>query len=279
MKRILFTMMIVFAALNVFAQKSSCCAMPATTQFAMLSKDRSFTSSHDEPRPFVYESKAGKMITYKTPDGKQASAFELKAAKPTNNYLLVIHEWWGLNDYIKQEAEKFYNDLGNVNVIALDLYDGKVATKREEAAKYMQQVNNERAEAIIKGAINHAGKKAEVATIGWCFGGGWSLQAALLAGKQASGCIMYYGMPEKSVEKLKNLNTDVLGLFAGKEEWISPAVVAEFEKNMQQAGKKLQVKIFDAEHAFANPSNPHFDKQATAEAYKIATSYLKERLN
>lgn len=278
MKKILLFVLAVFATIQAYAQGASCCVMPATTQFAMLSKDQSFRSSHDEPRSFVYKSKAGKMITYKTADGKEAAAFELRAKKPTNNYLFVIHEWWGLNDYIKQEAEKLYNDLGNVNVIALDLYDGKVATKREDAAQLMQQVDNDRAKAIIQGAITYAGEKAKIATVGWCFGGGWSLQSAILAGKQAVGCVMYYGMPEKDVNKLRKLQCDVLGLFAGKEQWISPAVVAEFEKNMEQAGKKVQTRIFDAEHAFANPSNPNYDKQATAEAYAMTLKYLKERL-
>ena len=79
---------------------------------------------------------------------------------------------------------------------------------------------------------------------------------------------MYYGMPEKDVEKLKTLNTDVLGFFAGKEKFITKAIVEEFAKNMATAGKTLDYKIYDAEHAFANPSNPNFDKDASAEAYQ-----------
>jgi carboxymethylenebutenolidase len=74
------------------------------------------------------------------------------------------------------------------------------------------------------------------------------------------------------------LNTDVLGLFAGKEQWISPEIVAEFEENMKKAGKGIQVKLFNAEHAFANPSNPNFDKSATEEAWNMAINYFKARL-
>ena len=92
-------------------------------------------------------------------------------------------------------------------------------------------------------------------------------------GKQAVGCVMYYGMPEKDVAKLKTLNCDVLGLFAAKEQWISPAVVAQFEKDMATAGKSIKVKSYDADHAFANPSNPIYNKVASEDAYGLAINY------
>ena len=85
----------------------------------------------------------------------------------------------------------------------------------------MQGVKEDRAKAIIKGAIAYAGPNAHIATIGWCFGGGWSLQASLLAGKQDVACVMYYGMPEQDVNKLKTLHADVLGNFANKDNWIN----------------------------------------------------------
>ena len=258
--------------------KMTCCAKSATQQFAMLASNKAFSMSHKNPRIIHFQSAIGKSITYKTPDGKEATAYELKAKKPTNNYLLVIHEWWGLNDFVKRESEKLYNDLGDVNVLALDLYDGKVATTREDAGKYMQAVKDDRAQAIIKGAIAYAGPRARIATIGWCFGGGWSLQASLLAGKQEVACVMYYGMPEQSVDRLKNLNADVLGNFANKDQWINPKVVAKFEDDMKKAGKKLYVHQYDADHGFANPSNPIYDSEATKKAYAYTVEYLKPRL-
>ena len=178
-----------------------------------------------------------------------------------------------------KEADQLYTDLGsNVNVIAVDLYDGKVATSRDSAGKYMKELTPERGAAIIQGAIKYAGSKAKIASIGWCMGGGWSLQTALLAGKQDVGCIMYYGSPVQDVDKLKTLNTDVLGIFAKQDKWITTAQVDEFEKNMKAAGKKVEVHSFDADHAFANPSNPGYDKTATAEAYKLSLAYLKSHL-
>src|ERR1700761_2305684 len=255
-----------------------CCAKSATQQFAMLASSKKFVLSHSAPKPFHFQSSIGKPVTYKTPDGATSTAYELKAKTPTNNYLLVVHEYWGLNDYIKKESERLYNDLGNVNVIALDLYDGKVATTREDAGKFMQAVKEDRAQAIIKGAIEYAGPKARIATIGWCFGGGWSLQASILAGKQDVACVMYYGMPEKDVNRLKMLNADVLGNFGNKDQWINPKVVAQFDADMKAAGKKLYLHQFDADHAFANPSSPNNNSEAAKQAYAFTLEYLKPRL-
>jgi carboxymethylenebutenolidase len=228
--------------------------------------------------PFFFQSEKGSAISFKASDGSDAFGWEIKSKPPSDNYIFVIHEWWGLNDYIKKESENLWNVSGNVNVIALDLYDKKVAVNREDAAKYMSAVKTERAEAIIRGAIAYAGPKAKIYTIGWCFGGGWSLQASLLAGKQAAGCIMYYGMPEKDIEKLRILHADVLGIFANKDQWINEKMVDEFASNMNKAGKKLILKRYDADHGFANPSAPNFDKNAKEEAFKTAIAFLKDRI-
>ncbi|HLK28972.1 MAG TPA: dienelactone hydrolase family protein [Puia sp.] len=278
MKKYVLPFVLAFISLSVSAQKMSCCSVSATDKFARLSLDKAFVMSHPNPLPFNFHSENGKDITYKAADGTDAYGWEIKAKSPTNNYLFVIQEWWGLNDYVKKESEGLWSDLGNVNVIALDLYDKKVATSREEAAKLMQSASGERIVSIIKGAIAYAGTKAKIYTIGWCFGGGWSLQASLLAGNQAFGCVMYYGMPEKDVEKLKMLHTDVLGIFANKDGFITPKVVDEFAENMKKAGKKITIKKYEADHAFANPSNPSFDKEAKADAYKNALAFLKERI-
>lgn len=244
----------------------------------LLAGDPAFQALHENPVPFHYTSKAGEMMTFQTPDGKTANGFLLKSAKPSDKWLLVYQEWWGLNDNIKQQAESFYNDLKNVNVLAVDMYDGKVATERTEAAKLMQGADKARLGAIMKGAIAYAGPKAEIASVGWCFGGSLSLQSAMLEGKQAKGCVMYYGFPEQDVEKLKALDTDVLGIFGNKDKAIGPQVVDTFEANMKKAGEKIEVVRYEADHGFANPSNPVYDKTAAADAYKRSLSYLKDRL-
>jgi len=277
--KMLCTTLLLIAACGIRAQqKMSCCAQSATEAFAQLGSDKQFAQSHPLPLPFHFDSDHGTDITFKAADGSDAYGWQIKSKTPSSNYLLVIHEWWGLNDYIKQESEVLWGALGNVNVIAVDLYDKKVASTREDAAKYMSAVTTDRAVAILKGVIAYAGPSARIYSIGWCFGGGWSLQASLLAGKQAAGCVMYYGMPEKDLNRLKSLHADVLGIFANKDQWINPKVVSEFAANMQQAGKKLIVKQYDADHAFANPSNPAYDKAAKEDAYKNAVTFLKARM-
>lgn len=233
--------------------------------------------AHAEPLPSNWKATSGKDINYPLADGTTAHAFEIKAKQETPYYLFVIHEWWGLNDYVKKEAEKLADELG-VNVLALDLYDNKSTSSREEAAVLVRAVKSERAVGIIEGAYTYAGSTAKVFTIGWCFGGGWSLQAALLGGSQVQGCVMYYGMPEKDIEKLKTLSCDVIGFFAKKDQGITPQVVSNFEDNMKAAGKKVTIYQYDAEHAFANPSNPAFDKVAAEDAYGKTISFIKERM-
>jgi len=159
------------------------------------------------------------------------------------------------------------------------MYDGKIGATREEAGALMKAATTERLNAITQGALKYVGKSAKIASIGWCFGGMLSLQNALIGQDQIVGCVMYYGSPEKSVEKLKTLDTDVLGIFGSQDQGISPAVVAQFEKDMKEAGKQVTIKMYDAVHGFANPSNPKHDPAATADAYKLSLSYLKKKFS
>ncbi|NJL14218.1 MAG: dienelactone hydrolase family protein [Microscillaceae bacterium] len=255
-----------------------CCDQASVRAFTQLAQDPAFVAKHENPLPFHFENRAGEMITYKTPDGQTAKAFYIKAAKKSKHFLFVFQEWWGLNDYIRQEASRFAGDLSNVNIIAPDMYDGNVATNRDEAAKYMQATKPERLEAIIQGALNFAGPKAKIATVGWCFGGGLSLNASLLAQKKAAACVMYYGMPIQDIEKLKTLETQVLGIFGKEDKWINPEVVAEFERNMATAGKTVKIKMYEADHAFANPSNPKYQKDFAEEAYQASLGFIKSGL-
>jgi carboxymethylenebutenolidase len=283
MKRIM-TLILTVVSLGAVAQEKkslpACCQLPesSTAQFAMLSTASDFKAAHLNPTPFQYHSPNGEMISFKTPDGKEGKAFKIAAKKPTKNVVFVIQEWWGLNDYIKKEAEQIQTELGDADVYALDMYDGKIAGNREDAAKYMQEAKEERLRAIVAGAIAHVGAEAKIATVGWCFGGGWSLQTSLAAGKQGVACVMYYGMPEKDIAKLKMLNAPVLGIFAKQDAWITPAVAETFEKQMKEAGKSLTVKMYDADHAFANPSNPKYKKDDADDAHKATIAFFKSNL-
>lgn len=278
MKRILSLTAAAFIAVNVFAQTDPVCHTSSTEKFAMFASNKKFNSAHLAPMVYTHVSEAGgRMIKFKT-DGTEANGYLIEAKKKTNNWIFVFQEWWGLNDNVKREAENLYNDLGNVNVLALDMYDGKLATTRDEAGKYMGEFKQDRGNAIVKGAVAYVGANAKIGTIGWCFGGGQSMQAALTAGKQAAACVIYYGMPEENIDRLKGLNCDVLDVFATQDAWINKDVTAKFEANMKTAGKNLTVKPYDADHAFANPSNPKHNKEATADAYKNSVEFFKARL-
>ena len=275
----IFLVLIVSGLLSIaYAQNKSCCSNEKDVSFAKFSESKEFRDVHQIPVAFTFKYAEGNMITFKTKDGKTANGYLIKSEKPTNKYIFVFHEWWGLNDYVKKESDELKSKLGDVNILALDLYDGKVADNRDDAGKYMQSVEQERALNIILAAIDYAGKDAKVGTIGWCFGGGWSLQASIMLGKQGVACVMYYGIIDNTPETFKDLNAPVLGIFAEKDAWVNPEVYGNLEKNLKAAGKKVIVKSFNADHAFANPSNTKFDEKATKEAKELTIKFFKENL-
>lgn len=255
------------------------CHTTAIDKFALFASNKDFNREHPVPRTYVHRStEGGTMITFKCADGTSANGYLIKAKTQTDNWIFVFQEWWGLNDNIKRQAEKLYKELGNVNVLALDMYDGKVTTSREEASKYMTEFKFERGLQIIGGAQTYAGPKTKIGTIGWCFGGAVSIQAALSLGKQNAACVIFYGMPETDVEKLKTINSDVLGIFATKDRYITTEVVNKFADAMKAAGKTLILKNYDADHGFANPSNPIYDQAADLDAWKNTVDFFKARL-
>lgn len=273
MKNLLFT--VLFLSLGLAAcQNDSAIPMchDPNAAFAALGADKAFRDAHPSPLP-VSAKHAGKNIEFPVEGGPNGKGFLITAHGSTNKYLLLFHEWWGLNDYVRNEASMWSHSLG-VNVLAVDLYDGKTAAAADEAAKLMQACDPARAAAIIRGAAKYAGDNADFRTMGWCFGGGWSLQAALALGDKVKACVMFYGMPEKDVEKLKTLATDVFVVHAKQDKWINDEVVNAFKQNMEKAGKTVTVKEYDADHAFANPSNPKYNDQAARAARMAVKAYL-----
>ncbi|HYM19861.1 MAG TPA: dienelactone hydrolase family protein [Candidatus Kapabacteria bacterium] len=238
-----------------------------------MMSDPKFVSMHEVPLP-ISVVLAGSTVSFACSDNKNGSGYFVKSATHPNDVVIMVHEWWGLNDYIKSEADRVSSELG-VSVLAVDLYDGKVASTPDEAGKLAQSESADRAKAILSGAIASLGSSAHIATIGWCFGGGWSHQAALLGSTQTVGCVIYYGMPEMDEAKLKAANFPVLGIFGTKDQWINQKVVTDFQAAMKKAGKKLTVYNYDANHAFANPSNPHHDKKATADAWTHTEAFFR----
>jgi carboxymethylenebutenolidase len=257
------------------AEVIECLNMETQQAYQLEAGKPAFAGMHPSPIVVNPENLLGKMMSFDAADGKQANAYFIAAKKKSNKYLIVIQEWWGLNENIKMEADKYYTDLGDVNVIAVDMYDGKVAATPDSAMKLMRGADMGRMTAIMQGAIKYAGSKASIYSVGWCFGGMWSLQTAILAGPQAKGSVMYYGRPESNMEKLKSIQCDIIGFFGNLDQSPSPTMVNDFEKNMKEAGKNLSVNRYQAGHGFANPSNPNYNAAAKEDAYAKAIAFLK----
>ena len=240
--------------------------------------NESFRADHLSPIPYKLKNQQGKMISFKATDGTQASAYYIPSRNRSSKTLLVFHEWWGLNDYIKQEAQNWQDVLGDVNVYAVDLYDGEVATTPEAAGALMGGLDGDHGRAIVSGLIEYAGENQDIITMGWCMGGTWSFEAALLAGENAKACVMYYGFPEENQDKINALKADVLYIYGTQDAYITRDAVDAFAEKVKKTGNDIRVESYDAVHAFANPSNPKFDKENAVDAAEKSKVFLSKRL-
>ncbi|MEI8133581.1 MAG: dienelactone hydrolase family protein [bacterium] len=268
---------VLLAITQTLSAQDKCCMMPKQASFASFAVEDEFIRAHAEPIAFRATGLAGTTISFAVGTDAKGSAYFVKSEKHPNKVILLFHEWWGLNDYIKTTADNLSKEL-EVSVCAIDLYDGKVASKREEASVYIQALKPERAKAIIDGAIAYFGKDIRFGTIGWCMGGSWSQEAALRSGKQCDACVIFYGMPELDVTRLKELHAPVFGFFATKDKWITPKVVSDYQEAMRKSGKQLSVRNYEADHAFANPSNPDHNAEATEDSHRFAVDFFKRKM-
>ncbi len=196
--------------------------------------------------------------------------------------LVVIHEWWGLNDWVKDEASKLA-DQGYV-ALAIDLYRGKVATTPDEAHQIMRGVPEDRATRDLLAATTYlrAQKNVDpkrVGSIGWCMGGGYSLDLAI-ADPSLKAAVINYGHLATDDATLKKIDAPILGIFGGQDKGITPADVNKFEAQMKALGKTVDIHIFpDAGHAFENPNNKTgYRAQDAAESWKLTVAFLEKYL-
>lgn len=259
------------------AVAQSCCVKKGS-EWKLLAMNADFKASHLAPEPLEYTPEKGSMVQFKTLDGKDGQAFYIPSDEPTSRVLFVFHEWWGVNDYIKREAEKWQRELGNIDIYAIDLYDGQVASDPETASKLASNLDPKRATNIIKGALSKVGVNVQVATLGWCMGGAWSFTASVLAGSQSAACVMYYGFPEKDSTKIAPLRTDVLYIWGSRDKFIKKDMVDDLASQVTGTGHKFEFHAYDAEHAFANPSNPKYNALAATDAEGIALKFIKVRV-
>ncbi len=196
--------------------------------------------------------------------------------------LVVIHEYWGLNDWVKEQASKLA-DQGYV-VLAIDLYRGKVATTPDEAHEIMRGVPEDRASRDLLAASTYLRSQknvdsARVGSIGWCMGGGYAFNLAVNDPK-LKAVVINYGHLASDDATLKKINAAVLGIFGGQDRGIPPADVKKFEAQMKALGKTVDVHIFpDAGHAFENPNNKTgYRADDAAQAWKLTTDFLAQYL-
>jgi carboxymethylenebutenolidase len=182
--------------------------------------------------------------------------------------VIVIQEWWGLVDHIKDVADRFA-EAGFV-ALAPDLYHGESTKSPDEAGKLMMALNIEQTEQDLRGAINYllsldetGGEK--VATVGFCMGGQLSLFAAC-ANPQVGACVVFYGIHPNVSPAIENLQAPVLGFFAENDQNVPPDSARELENKLRQAGKSVDFTIYPgADHAFFNDQRPDVYSQELAQ--------------
>jgi carboxymethylenebutenolidase len=217
-------------------------------------------------------------VTVKTASGRSVSAALAVPAQVPAGGVMIVHEWWGLNDQIKAVAAELASN-GFVG-LAIDLYDGKVAGDPDTAKTLMGGVKDAEATETLTTWIDHLyGMKqvnGKVATLGFCFGGGWSLNASLAHPVDAT--ILYYGRCDKTAAELKALKGPVLGQFGNQDTFINPPMVDGFEKALKEDGITAEIYRYDANHAFANPTGQNYDKEDARVAWDRTVAFLKKTI-
>ena len=224
----------------------------------------------------------GKPVSYKSGDETVQAVLYTPPGKGPFPAIIVIHEYWGLNDWVKEQASKLADQ--GYEALAIDLYRGKVATTPDMAHELMRGLPEDRAKRDLHAAFEFLQsqpnvKKNRIAAIGWCMGGGYSLDVALQEPTLAAD-VINYGHLATDPAALNKINSPILGLFGGQDRGITPDDVHKFEAAMKQAGKKIEVKIYDdAGHAFENPNNKEGYRAAdAADAWQRTVSFLAENL-
>jgi carboxymethylenebutenolidase len=196
--------------------------------------------------------------------------------------IIMIHEWWGLNDNIRSMAERLAGE-GYI-VLAVDLFGGETATSPEEARLRMLAVveNPKPASENIRKAYDFVSATAgapRVGSLGWCFGGGWSLNTAMLFPEDLDATVIYYGQVTDDEEKLRAIGSPILGLFGAEDKGITVDSVQSFEAALERLRKNYEIHIYPgADHAFANPSGTAYNAAAADDAWQKTLEFLKLHL-
>ena len=205
-------------------------------------------------------------------------------AKPTvdGQYpaIVMIHEWWGLNDNIKQMAEKLASH-GYV-VLAVDLYGGQVGTTADEARQLRSSFEQSEWTENMNAAVSYLEEHhspSSLGSIGWCFGGGQSLNLAL-NNEDMDATVIYYGQLVTDTEELSKIDWPALGVFAELDNGIPPETVNQFEMSLDEVGIENDITIYPGvNHAFANPSGERYAPNESKNAWQKTLEFFENSLN
>ena len=224
-------------------------------------------------------------VTYGTLDGIPFNGYLAKPADVSSPLpgLIVIQEWWGLNDNIRTMARRLAAE--GYTALAVDLYDGEVAENRDQAKTLVQAAiqNSERLTQNVVAAYGYLTDEQQsptVGTIGWCFGGTWSLNTALALPTELDATVIYYGgQISTDPATLEPLQMPIQGHFGALDSSPSPETVQAFETALTDLGKETEIYVYEgANHAFANPSGTRYNAEAADLAWQRTTAFLKQHL-
>jgi carboxymethylenebutenolidase len=223
-------------------------------------------------------------VVYGTVDNKPVRGYLASPARNSRGMpgIVMIHEWWGLNDNIKAMARRLAGE--GYNVLAVDMYGGRVAADPQQARAYMGDVmaNTSGGASNLRSAAEFLRQRAQatrVGVVGWCFGGGWALQSALFMPDEVDATVVYYGRAVTDRDRLANLDSPLLGLFGAQDQGIPVAQVREMESLLKELGKDVTVQVYEgADHAFANPSGQAYNAAAADDAWRRTTEFFARNL-
>jgi carboxymethylenebutenolidase len=197
--------------------------------------------------------------------------------------VIVIQEWWGLVDHIKDVCDRFASE-GFV-ALAPDLYHGKTTKSPDEAGKLMMALRIDEAERDLRAAAQYLSTQdaitsEKIGVVGFCMGGALSLYTAT-KNPNIGACVVFYGGHPNVKPDLPNLHAPVLGLYAGKDGFVTPASVRELERKLKDLGKQIEVVIYeDADHAFFNDARPEvYNAKAAADGWQRSIAFLRKHLS
>lgn len=221
-------------------------------------------------------------VRYKSGNEMVTGYLALPGTPGKHPALIVIHEWWGLVPWVKEQADKFAAQ-GYV-ALAVDLYRGKTTTNPQVARQLVSSLPPARAMRDLKAAFTYLSHRTDVeptkiGDVGWCFGGGWALRLATQEPTLAASAVNYGELPT-AASAIQAIQCPVLGNFGARDQEITPAKVKAFQTAMRQAGKSLNAKIYPgASHAFENPNNKTgYRPQAAANAWARMVAFFAHTL-